>query len=133
MSYFLAKTDPESYSIDDLARDTTTDWDGVRNAQAVAVIKRMAPGDRVLIYHSQGESSIVGVAEVISAPRPDPNDEKSSIVGVRFLQKLAEPVSLKTIKETHRFDDWHLIRQGRLSTMPVPESFIAWLHELGVL
>ncbi len=133
MPYFLAKTDPGSYSIDDLARDRTTVWDGVRNAQAVAVIRRMAPGDRVLIYHSQGQSSIVGVADVISAPRPDPNDEKSSVVDVRFARKLAEPISLKTIRETHRFDDWSLIRQGRLSTMPVPEDFVTWLRDLGVL
>jgi predicted RNA-binding protein with PUA-like domain len=133
MAYFLAKTDPESYSIDDLAREQTTVWDGVRSPQAVAVIKTMAPGDQVLIYHSQGVASIVGLAEVTSAPRPDPNEPKSWVVDMRFLKKLAGSVSLKTIKETHRFDDWTLVRQGRLSTMSVPESFVAWLREQGTL
>jgi predicted RNA-binding protein with PUA-like domain len=133
MAYFLAKTDPETYSIDDLAREQATVWDGVRNAQAVAVIKTMAPGDQVLIYHSQGEVSIVGLAEVTSAPRADANEPKSWVVDVRFLKKLAGPVSLKTIKETHQFDDWNLVRHSRLSTMSVPDSFIAWLRAQGAL
>jgi predicted RNA-binding protein with PUA-like domain len=133
MAYFLAKTDPDSYSIDDLARDQSTVWDGVTNAQAVAAIKTMASGDRVLIYHSQGEASIVGLAEVTSAPRPDPNMAKSWVVDMTFGKKLAHPISLKTIKETHKFDDWLLVRQGRLSTMSVPDSFVAWLREQSAL
>jgi predicted RNA-binding protein with PUA-like domain len=133
MAYFLAKTDPESYSIDDLAREESTVWDGVRNAQAVAAIKTMRPGDQVLIYHSQGEASIVGMAEVTSEPRPDPNEPKSSVVELRFLKKVAHPIGLRAIKETHKFDDWLLVRNGRLSTMAVPDSFVAWLKEQGAL
>ncbi len=129
MNYFLAKTDPETYSLDDLARDGQTVWDGVRNAQAVIHIKTMAPGDRVLIYHSQGETSIVGQAEIVSAPRPDPNEPKSWVVDVKFLGKLAEPVTLREIKSTGLFDDWSLIRISRLSTMPVPEKFVDWLRD----
>ena len=70
MAYFLAKTEPGAYSIDDLERDGETVWDGVKNAAALLAIRAMQPGDIVLIYHSGGESAIVGTAEVISEPRP---------------------------------------------------------------
>ena len=133
MAYFLAKTDPESYSIDDLERDKETVWDGVRSPQATRVIQSMRPGDTVLIYHSQGEAAIVGVARVTSEPRVDPNDSKSWVVDVAFVRRLAQSVTLKEIKESHRFDDWSLVRQGRLSTMSVPDNVVAWLKEKQVL
>lgn len=129
MAYFLAKTDPEHYAIDDLECDKKTVWDGVRNAAALLAIRAMRPGDEVLIYHSQGEAAIVGLARVISDPRPDPNDPKSWVVDVEFVQRLSEPVTLREIKESHLFDDWALVRQGRLSTMSVPEKVVAWLKE----
>ena len=129
MAYFLAKTEPDSYSIDDLARDGVTVWDGVRNAQAVGVIKAMRPGDIVLIYHSGGASAIVGVAEVVSAPRPDMADEKSTVVDVRFRAKLDQPVTLREVKASGRFADFVLVRQSRLSTMAVPDEFVTWLRE----
>lgn len=129
MAYFLAKTDPENYSIDSLQADGTTVWDGVRNAAALLAIRAMRPGDTVLIYHSQGEAAIVGLARVASEPRPDPNDPKSWVVDLTFERKLTEPVTLREIKESHRFDEWALVRQGRLSTMSVPDDVIAWLHE----
>jgi len=132
MAYFLAKTEPDGYSIDDLARDRETVWDGVRNAQAVNVVKTMRPDDVVLIYHSGGESAIVGVAEVISAPRPDPNEPKSWVVDVRYRGKLDRPVTLRQVKESGRFDDFALVRHGRLSTMAAPDNFVNWLRdELG--
>lgn len=129
MAYFLAKTDPESYSIDDLERDGETVWDGVRNALALRAIREMRPGDNVLIYHSQGEAAIVGLASVTSEPRPDPHDSKSWVVDMAFMRRFAQPVTLREIKESHLFDDWNLVRQGRLSTMSVPDSVIAWLKE----
>jgi predicted RNA-binding protein with PUA-like domain len=129
MAYFLAKTEPDGYSIDDLARDGETVWDGVRNAQAVNVIKTMRPGDVVLIYHSGGESAIVGAAEVVSAPRPDPNEPKSWVVDVRYRAKLDRPVTLRQVKESGRFDDFALVRHGRLSTMAAPDDFVNWLRE----
>lgn len=129
MAFFLAKTDPETYSIDDLERDTVTAWDGVRNPQAVRFIQAMRPGDQVLIYHSQGEAAIVGLARVVSEPRPDPKDPKSWIVDVAFARRLDQPVTLREIKESHLFEDWTLVRQGRLSTMSVPENVVAWLKE----
>jgi predicted RNA-binding protein with PUA-like domain len=129
MTYFLAKTDPDTYSIDDLERDGTTEWDGVRNPTAVNAIKSMKPGDKVLIYHSQGESAIVGLAEVVSAPRPDKNDAKSWVADFKFVRRAKQPVTLKQVKESHKFDDWLLVRQGRLSTMAAPDAFFAWLKE----
>lgn len=133
MAYFLAKTDPEHYSIADLERDGTTVWDGVRNAAALQSIRAMRPGDEVLIYHSQGEAAIVGLARVVSEPRPDPNDPKSWVVDLSFVRRLEQPVTLREIKDSHRFDDWALVRQGRLSTMGVPANVVAWLHEKHVL
>ncbi len=129
MVYFLAKTEPGDYSIDDLAREGATVWDGVTNAQAVNVIKTMRPGDVVLIYHSGGESAVVGVAEVTSEPRPDPREPKSWVADVRYRGKLERPVTLRQVKASGRFADFTLVRQGRLSTMAAPDDFVAWLRE----
>ncbi len=128
MAYFLAKTDPETYSIDDLERDGTTEWDGVRNPTAVNFIKTMKPGDKVIIYHSQGAPAVVGLAEVVSAPRADENDAKSWVADFKYLKHARRPVTLREIKESHEFDDWLLVRQGRLSTMSAPAEFWTWLQ-----
>jgi predicted RNA-binding protein with PUA-like domain len=133
MAYFLAKTDPETYSIARLAQEKTTTWDGVHSAQAVRVIQSMQPGDEVFIYHSMGESALLGLAHVISEPRPDPLDRKSWVVDVEFVRYLKRPVTLREIKESHLFDSWSLVRQSRLSTMAVPDEFVAWLQDLHVL
>ena len=129
MPYFLAKTEPSTYSIDDLERDKRTAWDGVANAQAVRAIRTMRPGDRVFIYHSGGISSIVGIATVRSEARDDPKNPKSAVVDLEFDARLDPPVSLADIKQTHKFDDWALIRQGRLSTMAAPDKFAAWMRD----
>jgi predicted RNA-binding protein with PUA-like domain len=129
MQYFLAKTEPASYSIDQLHKDQKTSWDGVRNPQALRAIREMRPGDHVFLYHSGGESAVVGVAKVVSDPRPDPKDEKSVTIELGFVSKLTTPVTLKEIKESHLFDDWALVRQGRLSTMPAPAEFVSWLKK----
>ena len=131
MAFFLAKTDPATYSIDDLERDGTTEWDGVRNPAAVNAIKAMQPGDIVFICHSQGESAVVGMAEVVSPPRPDPNDAKSWVADFKFIRRARKPVTLRQIKESHLFDDWLLVRQGRLSTMQAPAAFNQWLKKQG--
>lgn len=133
MAYFLAKTDPATYSLQQLEQDKETVWDGVRNAQALLVIKSMRPGDEVLIYHSQGEAAIVGLARITSEPRPDAHDSKSWVVDVAFVRRLAQPVTLREIKESHFFDDWSLVRHSRLSTMSVPENVVEWLKQRQVL
>ncbi|MGA3188137.1 MAG: EVE domain-containing protein [Bryobacteraceae bacterium] len=127
--YYLAKTEPAVYSIQDLQRDKKTLWDGVVNPQAVRAIKDMQPGDRVFIYHSGGVSAIVGLALVLSAGRPDPKNPKSAVVDLEFLAILDSPVTLAEIKQSKNFDDWALVRQSRLSTMLVPEKFVSWLRE----
>jgi predicted RNA-binding protein with PUA-like domain len=129
MRYFLAKTDPETYTVDQLEKDKKTVWDGVTNPQAVRAIGEMRPGDRVLIYHSGGQAAIVGLAKVISEPRPDPKNPKSTVVELEFVRRIAEPVTLAAIKQSHEFDNWALVRQGRLSTMAVPDEFIDWLRK----
>jgi predicted RNA-binding protein with PUA-like domain len=128
MNWFLAKTDPGTYSIDDLERDGTTAWDGVTNAQAVSAIRAMRPGDRVFIYHSGGISAVVGIAMVKSKPRADAKNSKSAIVDMKFAARVEPPVTLAEIKRSGKFDAWALVRQGRLSTMAAPSSFAAWMR-----
>jgi predicted RNA-binding protein with PUA-like domain len=129
MNYFLAKSDPDTYSLDDLERDHRTAWDGVTNAQAVRVIRQMRPGDRVFIYHSGGLSTVAGIAVVRSEPRDDPKNPKSAVVDLEFAGRLEPPVTLAEIKQSKLFDDWALVRQGRLSTMAAPEKFVAWMRK----
>jgi predicted RNA-binding protein with PUA-like domain len=128
MSYFLAKTEPGTYSIDDLERDKRTAWDGVTNPQAVRAIREMKPGDIVFIYHSGGVSSVVGMATVKSAPHDDPKNAKSAVVELEYAGRIEPPVTLAEIKQSKKFDDWALVRQGRLSTMAVPEKFVTWMR-----
>lgn len=129
MNYFLAKTEPGTYSIDDLEREKRTVWDGVTNPQAVRAIREMKPGDRVFIYHSGGVSAIVGLAAVRSEPRDDPENAKSAVVELEFLRKLEPPTALAEIKQSKLFDDWALVRQGRLSTMAVPQAAVEWIRK----
>ncbi len=128
MSYFLAKTDPGTYSLEDLQREKRTLWDGVTNPQAVKAIREMRPGDRVFIYASGGGSAVVGLANVLTAGRPDPKNPKSAVADLEFATRLDPPTTLAEIKQSHRFNDWALVRQGRLSTMPAPDTFVAWMR-----
>ena len=129
MKYFLAKTDPETYSIDQFEREKKTVWDGVKNPQALRAISEMRPGDRVFLYHSGGDAAVVGVVTVVSEPRPDPKNPKLTVVDLEFLSRLDPPTTLHEIKESGLFSDWALVRQGRLSTMAAPESFVTWMKK----
>jgi len=129
MAYFLAKTDPETYSIDDLEREERTVWDGVTNPQAVRAIRLMRPGDRVFIYHSGGVSGVVGMATVRSEQRDDPKNPKSAVVELEFSGRLEPATPLAEIKQSGEFADWALVRQGRLSTMAAPEKFVKWMRK----
>jgi predicted RNA-binding protein with PUA-like domain len=133
MRYYLAKTDPDTYSIDDLERENLTIWDGVTNPQAVRAILAMEPGDRVFIYHSgggsgSGISGIVGLAGIREGGRADPKNPKSAVADVQFMFRMDPPTSLAEIKQSGKFSDWALVRQGRLSTMPAPEKFVEWMR-----
>ena len=129
MAYFLAKTDPDTYTVDQLEKDGRTSWDGVSNAQAVRAIRSMQPGDMVFVYHSGGESAIVGLMKVTSAPRDDARNPKSAVVDVEFTRRLAPPTTLAEIKQSNLFADWSLVRQSRLSTMAAPEAFVDWMRK----
>ncbi len=129
MNYFLAKTDPETYSIDQLVNEKQTTWDGVSNAQAVRAINAMRPHDRVFIYHSMTKPGIVGLAKVTSEPRPDRKNPKLAVIDLEYLMRIDPPVTLVEINESRLFDDWALVRQSRLSTMAAPESFVEWMKK----
>jgi predicted RNA-binding protein with PUA-like domain len=128
MNYFLAKTDPDTYSLEDLEREKRTVWDGVTNPQAVKAIREMRAGDRVFIYASGGGSAVVGLANVLTAGRPDPKNPKSAVAELEFAARLEPPTTLAEIKQSQKSNDWALVRQGRLSTMPAPEDFVAWMR-----
>ena len=127
-AWFLAKTDPETYSIEQLAKDRRTVWDGVRNPQAVRAILAMKTGDRVFIYHSMGDPAIVGLAEVVGDGVPDPANPKLAVAEFNFLRMVEPPVTLREIKESGEFADWALVRQSRLSTMAAPHEFVEWMR-----
>ena len=128
--YFLAKTDPETYSVEDLARDGQTVWDGVKNPQALRAIRAMKAGDRVFIYHSMGDAAVVGLAAVAGDGRPDPKDAKLAVADFRFVGRIEPPVTLREIKESGEFGDWSLVKQSRLSTMEAPEKFVKWVRKI---
>lgn len=133
MRYFLAKTDPDTYSISDFEKDKVTIWDGVHNYAALLAIKAWAIGDRVYIYHSQGEKAIVGLAEVVSEPYKDPHDMRgiSWVAKLKHLQTypIDHRVTLKHIKDSGLFADFALVKQSRLSTMACPENFVKWMKQ----
>jgi predicted RNA-binding protein with PUA-like domain len=129
MNYFLAKSDPSEYSLDDLERDGQTAWTGVKNAQAQQAIRAMKDGDCVICYHSTGQAKVVGWGYVAGDVYPDPENPKLSVFQYRFGGRLAQPVSLTQIKESGLFGDFALVRQPRLSTMPAPMEFVKWLKQ----
>jgi len=129
MNYYLAKSDPISYSLDDLERDGSTDWTGVKNGQAQQAIRMMKNGDCVICYHSQGQAAIVGWGFVEGDVFLDPNEPKLSVFQFRFGGRLKEPITLTEIKQTSLFGDFLLVRNSRLSTMAVPKEFVSWLKK----
>jgi predicted RNA-binding protein with PUA-like domain len=130
MRYFLAKTDPETYSVEQLERDGQTVWDGVKNPQALRAIREMKTGDRVFIYHSVGDAAVVGVADIVGDGRPDPKNPKLAVADFRFRSNIEPPVTLREIRESEKFGDWSLVRQSRLSTMTAPPEFVEWMRKL---
>lgn len=132
MAYWILKTEPATYSFADLEREGQTIWDGVANAQALIHLRQMQPGDSALIYHSGDERAAIGLAEIVSTPYADPqlDDPKRVVVDVRVGQRLARPVLLSAIKADPAFAQLGLVRQGRLSVMPVGED--QWHRLLGM-
>ena len=124
-SYWLMKSEPEVYPYAKLVADKSTVWDGVRNSQARNSLAAMAKGDLVLFYHSH-DAEVVGVAKVVGAARPDPTSDDPRWLAVELapVKALSEPVSLEVIKRDKRLADMKLVKQSRLSVMPVePAQF----------
>ena len=131
MAYWLLKTEPEQYAFEDLQRDGTTAWTGVKNAQAQANLRAMKEGDRAIVYHS-GEKRAVGVAEVVKSAYLDPASEGGELVcvDVRALAPLPAPVPLEALKLEPAFAGSALLRQGRLSVVPISPAEWRDLTEL---
>ena len=123
-NYWILKTDTDTYSFDDLARERRAVWDGVSNALALKHIRGMAKGDPVLIYHSGDEKALVGLAQVASAPYQDPkqSDPKLVVVDIEAGKRLPRPVTLATVKADPAFAELGLVRLSRLSVIPVSEA-----------
>jgi predicted RNA-binding protein with PUA-like domain len=122
MSYWILKTDADTYPFDRLVSERRTVWDGVSNALALKHIRSMAKGDHALIYHSGDEKALVGLARIVSDPYPDPKakDSKLAVVEVEAGERLARPVTLAAIKADPAFAELGLVRMSRLSVIPVP-------------
>ena len=134
MAFWLLKTEPATYSWDDLVRDKKTTWDGVSNATALIHLRAMNKGDLAFIYHTGNEKSVVGVAEIASAPRRDAksDNEKAVVVDLKPKKKLAKAVTLADIKADAAFAGWDLLRIGRLSVMPVPDAMWKRIEALAI-
>jgi predicted RNA-binding protein with PUA-like domain len=120
---YLLKTEPNAYSISDLKRDGETVWDGVTNPAAVKNLREMHPKDRLVIYHTGDERAAVGTAEVVSVDAKDP---KVPLVRIRF-GKTVSPKTLDQVKAEPMFRDSPLVRQGRLSVVPLTDEQYKWL------
>lgn len=121
---WILKTEPDDYSFADLERDGTTVWSGVANNAALKHMRSAQVGDQALIYHTGDERRAVGLAEITSLPYPDPQeqDERLVVFDVRPLRLLKQPVTLATIKADPFFADFALVRQSRLSVVPVTDE-----------
>jgi predicted RNA-binding protein with PUA-like domain len=116
---YLLKTEPAVYSFADLQREQTTIWDGVTNPAALKNLRGMKPGEQLIIYHTGDEKSAVGTATVVSV---DTSDPKNPRVKIKLGKALARPVSLAEVKANKLFADSPLVRQGRLSVVPLTDA-----------
>ena len=119
MAFWLMKSEPASYSWDDLVRDGSTDWNGVRNNAARLHLRAMRPGDLAFFYHSMADKAVVGIMEISGPGEPDGEDGAWVKVPVKPVRPLSRPVTLAAIKAEPRLAKMELIRQSRLSVAPV--------------
>ncbi len=121
MAFWILKSEPGTYSFDHLVKDGKTIWDGVKNPQALNYIRSMKKGDLAFFYHSGDEKSIVGITEIASLPYPDPKskDPKAFVIDLAARKKVKKELTLANIKSNKRFSDLKLVRQPRLSVIPV--------------
>jgi predicted RNA-binding protein with PUA-like domain len=133
MNYWLVKSEPETYSWDQLNKDKSTVWDGVRNYMARNNLKAMKSGDLVLFYHSGDDKAVVGIAKVVKESYQDPTTEDPNwvVVDLAPFKALKSPVSLSRIKSDELLKNTYLVRQGRLSVMPLKGEEFDKIVELG--
>lgn len=131
--FWLVKQEPEDYSWDDLVRDTKTAWTGVRNFQARNNLRQMVVGDPVLFYHSGKQKSVVGIAEVAKAGYPDPTTDDAGwiAVDIQAVKPLPKAVPLVDIRANQKLRDLLLVRQSRLSVMPVTKAEFEEIVRMG--
>ncbi len=132
----MVKSEPDAYSFAQFQKDKTTAWTGVRNYTARINLRAMAKGDEVFVYHSVSEKAVVGLATVIKTAYPDPTvepDEKAEwvCVDLKAGKALPHPVTLEAIKQHKTLQDMLLVRQSRLSVIPLTEKEAAELRKLG--
>jgi len=122
MPYWLFKEEPGCYNYDALEREGRTVWDGVANNTALLHLRQVRPGDEVLLYHTGDEKAVVAIMRAVSEPYPDPRekDDRLVVVDVVPVRRLLRPVTLREIKADPLFAEWDLVRNSRLSVMPVP-------------
>jgi predicted RNA-binding protein with PUA-like domain len=141
MATFLLKTEPGEFSFADLRAAGRTTWDGIANAAALGHLRAARKGDQAFIYHTGDDKAIVGLAEFVSNPREDPANPgltaagliKTPVIDVRAVRPAKQPVTLAQLKADRRFADFALIRQSRLSVMPVPPDLDAIIRGLAGL
>ena len=124
MKYWLLKSEPDAWSWDNQHKEGVSMWDGVRNYQARNNLKEMKKNDLCFFYHSVTERSIVGIVKVVKEYYPDPTDktDRFVVVDVKAIKKLKNPVSLNQIKENNKLKDIALVKQSRLSVMPLKKT-----------
>ncbi len=124
INYWLLKSEPDAWSWDNQVKEGASMWDGVRNYQARNNLKEMKKNDLCFFYHSVKERSIVGIVKVVKEYYPDPTDKTGRfvVVDVKAIKKLKNPVSLDQIKENSRLQDIALVKQSRLSVMPLKKT-----------
>lgn len=135
MAYWLLKTEPQEYSWQDLKQAGRSVWDGVKNPLALKYLRTMQPGEEALIYHTGKERQIVGIAQIITLPYPDPKQEDSKLVVVEIQpgRSLPKPVTLAQIKKSEEFTGFDLIRLPRLSVVPVSAEHWQSILQLAAL
>tara|TARA_B100000963_G_scaffold317994_1_gene298782 strand:+ start:125 stop:535 length:411 start_codon:yes stop_codon:yes gene_type:complete len=126
MNYWLLKSEPSAWSWDNQVKEGPSMWDGVRNYQARNNLKEMKKNDLCFFYHSVTERSVVGIAKVVKEHYPDPTDKTGRfvVVDIKAIKKMKNPVSLDQIKENKKLKNIALIKQSRLSVMPIKK--IEW-------
>ena len=124
MNYWLLKQEPSVYNFDTLEKEKKTVWDGVHNNLALKYMRSMKKGDKAIFYHTGDERQAAGIVDIITDPYSNPkeSDKRFIVFDVKVSSRLKRPVTLDEIKNDSKFRDWELVRNSRLSVMPVPRN-----------